>query len=275
MRELDRMLTELGREFDWPATPDLAGRVAERLRAPAGPSRPATRARTVTRARPRLGARGLLGLRRSLVLAVVALVLLAGTVVAAVPGVRERVLELFGLQGATVERRESLPVRPPERPLELGRRVQIEDARGRLGFRPLLPSDPGPPEAAYVNARTPGGELSLAYDPRPGLPRASSTGLGLLVGEFRGDLAPEYTGKIAGQTTSIERLRVEGRRALWIAGAPHLFFYRTPDGGFGEADLRLAENVLLVEHGPLLIRLEGGFGRERAVEIARSLSPAR
>ena len=59
--------------------------------------------------------------------------------------------------------------------------------------------------------------------------RGDSTGLGLLVGEFRGDLAPEYMGKIAGQATRIERLRVDGERAIWIEGAPHFFFYRPPD----------------------------------------------
>ena len=35
--------------------------------------------------------------------------------------------------------------------------------------------------------------------------------------------------------------------------------------------LRIAQNVLLVEHGRLLIRLEGAFDRERAIEVARSL----
>jgi hypothetical protein len=95
----------------------------------------------------------------------------------------------------------------------------------------------------------------------------------LLVGEFRGDLHPQYLGKIAGEATSIERLRVDGRRAIWIEGAPHVFFYRPPDSDFAEGQLRLAGNVLLVERGNLLVRLEGAFGRERALELARSLRP--
>ena len=106
------------------------------------------------------------------------------------------------------------------------------------------------------------------------MPATGDAGLGLLVGEFRGDLAPEYLGKIAGQATRIERLRVDGDRAIWIEGAPHLFFYRPPDSEFADSELRLAHNVLLVERGNLLVRLEGAFSRERAIELARSLAPA-
>jgi hypothetical protein len=35
--------------------------------------------------------------------------------------------------------------------------------------------------------------------------------------------------------------------------------------------MRIAQNVLLLEHGALLIRLEGAFDREQALAIARSL----
>ena len=41
MPELERMLSQLGRELDWPDTPDLPGRVGARLLAPqGGPRRP-------------------------------------------------------------------------------------------------------------------------------------------------------------------------------------------------------------------------------------------
>jgi hypothetical protein len=259
MPELERTLAELGRELAWPATPDLAGAVRARLeRAPAR-----------RRRAPRLFTPA--GLRRSLALALVALMLLAGTVFAAAPGVRDAVLEFLGLQGATVERREQLPTPPPLRALDLGVPTTLEGARERLGFEPLLPADPGEPDSIHLRAATPGGELVLAYAPRPGLPQARTTRLGLLVSEFRGDLAPEYLGKVAGPDTGIERLRIDGRRALWIEGAPHFFFYRGPNGEFVEEELRLAENVLLLERDSLLVRLEGALNRERAVEIARSL----
>jgi hypothetical protein len=211
------------------------------------------------------------GLRRSLALALVSLLVLAGGVLAAVPSVRDSVLEFFGLQGATVERRPELPVVPDLAPLDLGQRTTLERARAELGFEPLVPRDAGRPDRVFVNMQVSGGELALAYSPRSGLPDAGSTGLGLLVGEFRGDLAPEYIGKIAPQATRVEDLRVDGRRAIWLEGAPHLFFYRPPDADVAESQLRLADNVLLLERGNLLVRLEGAFGRERALELARSL----
>jgi hypothetical protein len=252
MPELERMLSGLGRELDWPPTPELTGGVMARLDE-----------QRVPRRRPRLP------LRRVLALAAVALLLLAGAAFAAVPGVRDAVLDFLGLRGATVERRATLPTPPPERPLDLGERTTLDDAR--IGFEPLVPGELGPPAGVYVRSGPPGGELSLAYAARPGLPRAGSTRLGLLVTQFRGDLSPEYVSKVTGTGTSAERLSIDGDAAIWVSGAPHFFFYRGPDGQIVEGQLRLADNVLLVQRGPLLIRLEGAFDRERALELARSL----
>src|SRR5919107_156115 len=255
MTELERALTRLGEELDWPATPDLAAGVGARLAEP----------------RRRRGLFRPAGLRRSLALAAVGLLVLAVSVFAAAPGVRDAVLDFLGLQGATVERRETLPPPPPERPLDLGARMTLAAATERLGFEALLPATLGAPDGVYVRRGLPGGELSLAYRPRPGLPRASSTRLGLLLGEFRGDLSPDYLSKLVGSDATTERLRIGGEPAIWIEGAPHFLLYRGPDGEVVEGRTRLALNVLLLEHGPLLVRLEGAFDRDRAVAIARSL----
>jgi hypothetical protein len=250
--ELERQLTQLGRELDWPRTPDLSSGLRERM----APAR-------VRRRRPIL--------RRSFAIAIAALLVLAGSVFAAVPGVRDAVLEFFGLQGATVERREELPPPPLPAPLRLGERTTLDAARESVAFDPLVPAAAGHPDGVYVKRQVPGGSLALAYRVSDELPEARSTGVGLLVEEFRGDLAPEYFGKIAGQAIRIERLRVDGNRAIWLEGAPHFFFYRAPNEPFKEANLRIAQNVLLLERGNLLIRLEGAFGLDRAVELARSL----
>lgn len=257
MTELERALTQLGRELDYPQTPALAPRVRAQLERP-------TKPRLLPAA----------GFRRALALALVGLLVLAGGVFAAVPSVRDAVLEFLGLQGATVERREQLPLAPELRPLRLGERSTLEQATDVLGFTPLVPSDPGTPDGIHVRQDIPGGELALAYRPRPGLPETRTTRLGLLVTEFRGDLAPELVGKLAGSATAIEELTLDGKRAVWIEGAEHFFFYRRPDGQTSERELRLAANVLLLEQGDMLVRLEGAFGFERAEEIARSLQPA-
>jgi hypothetical protein len=260
MRDLERTLTQIGRELEWPETPDLAASVTARLETPARQRRRALA--------------GLLpphGLRRALVLALVSLLVLAGAVFAAVPSVRDAVLEFVGLQGATVERRENLPPPPPIRPLELGDRTTLEAAGERLAFEPVVPADPGEPDGVYVSDRAPGGELSLTYRPGEGLPRARTTGLGLLVTEIRGDLMPDFFQKLAPQGATLEELTVGGRPAAWIEGAEHFFFYRGPNGEVVEDELRLAQNVLLMQRGRLLIRLEGAFDRERALAIAASL----
>ena len=268
MPELDRMLTQLGRELEYPPTPDLARGVAGRVRAGAAATPPEGRSRARRRILPPAS------LRRALVLALVALLLLAGTVFAAVPGVRDAVLEFFGIQGATVERRAQLPEPPELRPLDLGGRVTLSEAAAELDFTPLVPAALGDPDAVYVRRELPGGELSLAYRPRPGLPAARTTRLALLASEFRGDLHPDLVGKLAGPGTRIEQLQVGGRPAIWIEGARHFFFYRGPDSNLIESELRLAQNVLLIERGRVLVRLEGAFDRGRALEIAHSLAPS-
>jgi hypothetical protein len=228
---------------------------------------------TASRRRP--GSLPAAGFRRALALALVGLLVLAGGVFAAVPSVRDAVLEFFGLQGATVERRERLPAPPDLRPLQLGQRTTLNDAAGFLAFTPLVPADPGNADGVFVRRDIPGGELALAYRPRARLPEAKTTGLGLLVTEFRGDLVPELIGKLAGGATDVAELTLDGERAVWIEGGSHFFFYRRPDGQTDERTLRLAANVLLLERGNMLVRLEGAFGFPRAREIARSLRPAR
>jgi hypothetical protein len=265
MPEMERLLTQLGRDLDYPPTPELATAVTARLRGAAGaPAEAPPR-----RSRPRLLPPA--GLRRALALALIALFLLAGTVFAAVPGVRDAVLEFFGLQGATVERTARLPAPPAEQRLDLGRRTSLEQAGDRVAFEPLVPADLGDPDAVFLKDDLQGGELSLVYGPQQGLPRARTTPYGLLVSEFRGDIHPALVGKLAGPSTRIERLTVDGHPAIWIEGAPHFFFYRDPNGNIVEGELRLAQNVLLLERDKLLVRFEGAFDRERAVAIARSL----
>jgi hypothetical protein len=240
--ELERDLARLGAELRFPDTPPLVAAVTGHLAAE--PARP----------RPRIV------LPRAVAIALAALLLLAGGVVAAVPGARNAVLDLLGLRGATVERRPVLP--PPARATpDLGRRTPLAELRRSVDFRLLVPAALGPPDAAYLRRDAPGGEAVLAYGRGPRL----------LISEFRGDLHPDYVGKIATQATTVERLRVGPHRALWVAGSPHLFFYRTPSGASRDESLRLAGNVLLVERGRLLVRLEGATSKARAIAIARSL----
>jgi hypothetical protein len=256
MNDLERLLIEAGREVEFPVTPDLAARVAQSL-----PERPRRRIPTSKR-------------RWRLALVTAALVLIGtGTVLAGVPGVRDFVLDLFGLRGATIERTTTIPAAPehPGTKLALGRRTTLASARHAVPFHALVPRRLGPPDRVYVRPRAAGGLVSLAYRARGGLPEARETGLGLLISEFRGRTDPDYLGKIVTYGTRVRRFQLDGHPAAWLAGAPHDFFYRTPSGRPRQSSLRLAANVLLIERQGLLVRLEGSLHRAKAVSIARSL----
>jgi hypothetical protein len=255
MNELERRLIEAGRELDFPPSPDIAARVARVL-----PERAPARARRRTRA-----------LRLAAVTAAL-LLLIAGTVLAGVPSARNGILDLLGLRGATVERMPTIPPAPrrPGPELALGRRATLAEAQRALPFGILVPSRIGRPDGVYVRGAA-GGFISLTYRPRPRLPEARETGLGLLISEFRGAADPDYLGKLASFGTRVRRFRLDGDPAVWLAGAPHDFFYRAPNGRIRGRTLRLAANALLVQRRGLLVRLEGSLRRSRAIAIARSL----
>lgn len=256
MIDLEHELIEAGRELEFPATPDLASRVAQRL-----PGRPPRRIPMPTR-------------RWHLALVTAALILLlAAAAAAAIPDVRDSLLDLFGLSGATIERTTSLPP-APERPgegLDLGTRTSLGPARAAVPFGVAVPADLGAPDHVYLRPHAAGGFVSLAYRARSRLPAANETGLGLLISEFRGRVDPEYIGKIVSFGTRVRRFSIDGHPAVWLAGAPHDFFYRSPSGHVRGRTLRLAANLLLVERKGVLVRLEGSFHRAEAISIARSL----
>lgn len=248
MSDLERDLQLLAREVEWPAQPDLAPRVRARLDAP-------ERRRAAARPDPR-AARARVP-RRLLVVLAAMLVLLAA-LMAAVPSARDSVLDFIGLDGATVEVRDELPGGEVARELRLGPPVTLAAAREGAAFHVLVPAALGDPRSVHLRRDPPGGEVTLAYGP-PARP--------LIVTQFRGDLAPEYAGKIVGPDARIRRLP----GGLYIEGSPHFFFYRTPDGAVRQRSLRLARDVLLLERSSLLVRIEGAGSLRRARRIAASL----
>jgi hypothetical protein len=252
MPELQRDLRALAAAIDYPPTPDLAAQVGARLdTARRTPQRPP--------------------LRLAVAIAAVWLAATSATVLAASRQVADALLDASGLVGVKIERTSEPAPAPAPRDLDLGRRVRTLEAIPGLSFAPLKPRLAGSPAEVYARPQTPAGEISLVYEPRASLPPAITTGTGLLITEFRGDLLPEYLTKIAPEATSVERLRIDGDRAVWISGAPHYFLYRAPGGPIAERDLQVAQNVLLVERGPVLVRMEGTFGRATAIRLARSL----
>ena len=251
MSELERMLNALGGELDYPPTPELAASVRARVERVPAPAPARFR-------------------RRTLAVALAALLLVAGSAVAAVPSWRHSVLDWLGLRSVKVERVPRLPAAPAGAELALGTRTTLPAARARVSFRVLVPAGP-PPGEVYVSDELPGGEVTLLYGPRPGLANVNSTGVGMLVTEFRGAQALEFLQKMLGPGTTARRVTVDGRRGVWIAGRPHIVLYRDEKGRIRDTTLRLATNTLLWRRGPLLLRLEAHVSRAEALRIAESM----
>lgn len=252
MPELERELRALATAVDYPSTPQFAGRVAARLRAQAAPPRG-------------------LGPGRALALGALTVALALAAVLGGSRQAADALLDAYGLSGVRIERSDDPAPQAQLREPRLGPRVGLAEAASRLGFEPLLPRVLGAPDDVRLRRGASGARLSLVYDPQRGLPPATTTGAGLLVTEFRGSVVPEYLVKVVGPETEVEQLRLDGDRAVLITGAPHFFLFRDPAGEVIEERLQVAENVLLIERGGVVVRMEGAFERATALRLARSL----
>jgi hypothetical protein len=202
----------------------------------------------------------------------VAVLLLTAGALAAVPGIRHSVEDWLGLGSVRIERVPKLPALPagPGRNLNLGRPTTLAAAGGQVDFTVLAPA--APPDATYVAASPPGGQVAFVYRPRRGLPAAvPGTGTGMLITEFRGQAPQPYIAKSLGPGTALQRVTVGGGHGVWISGSPHQFAYVDAQGRAREEFLRLAGNTLLWRRGPLLLRLEANVSEATALRIANSL----
>jgi hypothetical protein len=252
MPDLERQLRELGNVLELPAAPDLVDAVRSRI----GKER-----------EPRLR------MRRSLVLAIAALGLALAAAMA-VPQARTAILEFLHISGARVERVPTLPSAStagtlpavPNAGLNLGASVSLEEARDVVSFEVAQPELPGlgRADSIYVDETTPGGQVFFLWgtEARPQV----------LLSEFRGDLNRELIGKQAGPGTTIEPVSVQGGApGFWVGGANHVVYYLDPDGQIQEETIRLSRNALLWERNDLTLRLEGDFGKDVALELARTV----
>lgn len=251
MTELELLLRETAAEVEFPATPDVVRAVRDRIRS----GRPDTWTRA---AAPRRRLR----LRRPLAVALAALLVVSGGA-AAIPGVRDPVLDFLGLRSVRVERVPRLPLKPsPGDKLALGRRTTLAAARKRLGFHPVLPDALSAP-AVYVDRLVPGGALGLVY--RDGH---------VLLTEVEGSLRHEFLQKFVTPQTRVDRVTVEGERGLWISGRVHEVVYLDARGEIRPDSIRIAGPTLLWRHGSLLLRLEGVRSEAEALRIASSVRAA-
>jgi hypothetical protein len=231
--DLPQRLTALGSALEVPPAPDVVPAVLPRL---------ADRRRRRRRSR-----------RRVFAIAIAAVLLLAG-VAMAVPSTRHTILRVLGLRGVRIARVQQLPPVPEGARLGLGTHIPLATARHAASFSALLP--PGSP-IAFLSHDVPGGRISFLLGH-------------VLIIEFRGRSTP-WIGKLIGPQTRARRLRVDGGPGAYLSGAPHEVVSEETTGNVQSARVRLAGNVLLWEHGPLTLRIEGTRSLAQALAIADSL----
>jgi hypothetical protein len=191
--------------------------------------------------------------RRALVL-VLAAGVLALAVAFAVPPARSAILRFFHLRGARIELVDRLPEVHTTAPLDLGVPISLGDAAQTAGFEPLRSSLLGDPDRVTWDGRM----IWFRYgDVR------------FLVSQFTGSERIELVKKLVEPRTMITPVSVLGQQGYFLSGATH-FLYLAPTDVIREERVRLARNVLLWQHGPLTLRLEGDLTVSEALRIARS-----
>ncbi|MGE5275245.1 MAG: hypothetical protein ACM3QU_15965 [Verrucomicrobiota bacterium] len=191
--------------------------------------------------------------RRRAFVVVLAAVLAAVAIAFAVPPARSAILRVFHLEGVRIEYVDRLPdVRTA--PLDLGIPIRPGDAERTAGFRPLASALLGVPNEVTWD----GSFLWYRY----GRTR-------LLVSQFRGRERLELVKKVVEPQTMITPVYVNGEPGYFITGGKH-FLYVAPGGTVREEPVRLSRQVILWQHGPLTLRLEGDLTLAQALRIARS-----
>ena len=249
---LETHLRMVGESLRYPETPDLTGNVTQRVtRAPSS---------VITPVRSRFA----LGLAAAAAVALVA-------VVGVSPTARKAVAGWLGVDGIriTFDGDDELD-QPVGEKLYLGSPATAGEAREAVAFEIATPAALGEPSAYYVRPGVEGGEVSLVWAPRSGLPESEHTGVGAVLTQFLGEAAPESLKKTADPGTRVTSVTVDGAYGFFIEGAPHLLV-RDPSGAERTLSPRLAGNTLVWDGGDVTYRLEAEVDLSRALEIARSL----
>jgi hypothetical protein len=233
MSELELALTRLGRELEYPETPDVAAGVRRRL---AEGRRP-------------------VAWRRPLVIALAAL-LVGVAAVMAVPQARSEILDWLGIGAVTVRYVDDLPtVEKAQDDLMLGERVTLSAARERAQFRVQVPALEGFGGPRVYQGDL--GQVSLLYGSEE-KPR-------LLIMQIVGTGALE---KLLNTETDVELVTEDGAEGAWLEGGEHVLFF--PSGGLQSQ--RLVGNTLLLQRQDgVTVRIEADVSKEEALRIFRSM----
>jgi hypothetical protein len=249
MIDLERRLSSLADEVDWPDEADLTRYVRTAIAEPA----------------PRTWVS-----RRALGYAAL-LVLLVGFVsLVFSPGMRTAVADFLGIGGVRIDTQGPVPT-PADR-LDLGRSVSLTEASESVDYEVRVPAALGEPDEVFLDTGVEGSQVALAYEATSELPASPGTDLGALLTQFpEAEVAETALKKVTGEGTTFEPVSVGGEPGFWISGEPHVIAYLEPDGDVRNEAVRLAGNVLLWESDDVTYRLESRLGKADALAIAESL----
>ncbi len=286
--KLEFALVRAGRELDYPATPAIATRVRAELTRMPNASVPAPR----------------FGLSPRVFIAIVAAILLALILIFALPTTRGVVAQFLGLRGlrifyptptptelptftprptaipsGTPRATETRTVKPTPTatptfvPFTLCCEMSLKDAQARARFHLLLPPNETPSRVYYQGVYDNGEQVVMLFgdaaNPRFTLYQAQQWIYGKMIdgGAF---------GKVLGPQTLISETQVNGVRALWFNGAPHLVMQLDEQGQPIYSTERVVDaNTLVWETGPeyegIIYRLETKLSLVDAVRFAEAL----
>jgi hypothetical protein len=238
MADLERELRSLAHAIDWPAV-DVASSTAAELRA----------GRTTGRPPPRLS---LWPRRRVIALVVGALLLVAGTAVAAR-------LALGSITIHVVPKLPS-PASPAPPSSILGRAASADEAASLVS----VPVDTalGAPDGVFL-ARSPAGRTaSVTWNASVGTPHLDGTGWTAVLIAFRGTDTVTATKQVLPRTTLVP-VHVLGSPGYWIEG-PHQLVLQ-------EGTLRLGGGVLIWTRNGVTYRLESTLSKADALAVGRTI----
>jgi len=242
--DLAAELRALAPVVDWPATPDLVDTLQERL----APRRPAR--------------------RRGPLLAAIAALVVGGAVAVSPAG--SALLDALGVSGGEEITRVdttptiTVPSSPPSTQVPRfgpGAATTLPAARAAAGFTARVPTLLGAPDEVRFSRAVPGGIVTLVYRDAD-----------VVLTQFRGGATP-YVQKQIGPQTSVRRAEVGGAPAAFLTGGQSFVVVQDADGRVVEGTAALSGGNVLVwdDARGVAHRLELRGGRERALEIARSL----
>ena len=268
LSELEARLTTLGRQVEWPPTPNLHAGVMAKIAAQQVIPLP-----TRTAIRPSQW------YQNRWAVAAAAVILALAALVAYQPS-RDTIANWLNLhtrikQVPVLTTPSPLPPGPIGARLGLGGYSTLPKASAAVRWPVLVPSTLGQPDEVYLQFPPDGalqGEMTLVYSARPGMPASGQTGAAVLVTEARGAVNTDFFGKTLGPDTTLQLVTVAGHQGYWIAGAPHVLVLIDANGNPRYLTLRLATNTLLIDEGGTIVRIEGDLTKDQALQIAASLA---